>query len=73
MSKVIYGSVRDPSKPMSLENIDFETSLYLRELRYGGIFYEFGVYNPKSGLVKITVDVYGDLDRRFTEKRKKIA
>ena len=56
MQEIITGFLRDWDKAPSLDNLDFDTYIYLRRAREVGNNFEFGRYNWKEGSVEIKIE-----------------
>jgi len=57
MREKIKAYLRDMDKPPSLDNIYFDSALYLRRMKEKGHNFEFGKYDWKDGSVEITVEL----------------
>lgn len=57
MQEKIKAYLRDWDKPPSLDNIDFDTSIHLKNIREQGHRFEFGRYDRRDGSVEITLEL----------------
>ncbi len=56
MKEALKANLRDQDQPPSLENIDFESASYLKQLG-GESYFEFGKYDPRDGSVAVVVEL----------------
>lgn len=56
MKETLKANLRDRDQPPSLDNIDFESALYLKRLGSESHF-EFGKYDPRDGSVSVAVEL----------------